>query len=202
LGMNEEAPSPLDLPTQTAVLEFTLRLARPLLWHDASLPFPKKVRGASCFFMRFDRGLIGVTADHVIGHFAKARRANAEVVCQVKTAPPFDLLGSIIARDPDLDVATFRATDDLLRQSGADCLDCRENWPPPVPDVGRALSVCGFPEHIREVVKDDFYLFQAWGALPAVDHVTDRTIVTTFDPSRDMAVDPMPKPPLGTDLSG
>ncbi len=43
---------------------------------------------------------------------------------------------------------------------------------------------------------------RAYGGLPAVEDVTDREIITTYDPSRDKPLHGLPAPPLGLNLSG
>lgn len=88
------------------VAELTMRVARPLIWHDDREPWPKRLLGGTCFILRFDAGLIGVTADHVITAFEEAKRASAGITSLLRTVP-FDLEGAIVARDDDIDIATF-----------------------------------------------------------------------------------------------
>src|SRR5208282_6444828 len=93
---------------------FTLKIACPLVWHDRRQGSPKVVEGATCFFLQFETQFIGVTADHVIKAYEAASEANRNLVCQLRTSRPFDLVNSIIDRHPDLDIATFRVSDELL----------------------------------------------------------------------------------------
>src|SRR6266446_5555759 len=93
------------------VAALTLQVARPLIWHDRTEGWPKRLDGATCFFLRFERGIIGVTANHVISAYESAVAANPNIVCQLRNSPAFDLASAIIARDAARDVATFRVSE-------------------------------------------------------------------------------------------
>jgi hypothetical protein len=184
------------------VAALTLRVARPLIWHDKTEGWPKVLDGGTCFLLRFDEGIVGVTANHVVAAFEDAVVKNPNVVCQLRTVL-FDLRTSSIDRDEDLDIATFRVSEAEAAGTEATVLDCRGNWPPPMPDAMRALSICGYPEHMRVTAADRSAEFQAWGALAAVESTTDREILITYDPARDRSSRwAMTLPPLGLNLSG
>src|SRR5690348_3651066 len=140
-------------PTTQAVLDevaaLMLRVARPIIWHDRTKGWPKRVDGATCFFLRFDRGIVGVTANHVVSAFERDVAANPKLVCQLRISPAFDLLGAIIARDAARDIATFAVPENVLAQIDSIPLDCRGSWPPPEPRPSWLLSACGFPEAQR-----------------------------------------------------
>jgi hypothetical protein len=181
---------------------FTLKVACPLVWHDRTEGWPKLVNGATCFFLQFEQETFGVTSNHVIQAYEAVSGTNRNLVCQLRTSRPFDVLSSIIDRNPDLDIATFRVPDEVLAETERIALDCREHWPPPTPEHLRALSACGFPEVLRTPATNGVATFQAWGALPAVDDITDREILITYDPERDGPMQSVPRPPLGFNLSG
>ncbi len=191
-----------DLPPEFAreISAFTLRVCTPIYWHDRRQPFPKDVQGASCFFLRFEERVVGITADHVVDAYYAARAQTPALVCQVRLAP-FDLDAALIDRDRGLDLATFAVSENEVRTIDAVPIDCRGNWPPPTPDRMRAASLAGFPEIMRIVRPDRSAEFNAYGALPAVEDVTDSQIIFTYDPERDAALH-APKPPLGFNLSG
>lgn len=155
------------------------------------------------FFLRFEQGIIGVTANHVITAYESAVAANPNTVCQVQSSPPFDLASAIIARDAARDIATFAVSEAELSHIEAIPLDCRENWPPPEPQHLWLLGVCGFPEFMRKTRADRTAEFRAWGALAAVDGVTCAEILITYDPIivKPAAWAPY-LPPLGFNLSG
>ena len=178
-----------------------MKVARPLVWHDARQSWPKRLLGGSCFILRFDAGLIGVTAEHVIKAFEKTQIEGTSTVCLLRTVL-FDLTGRIIDRDPDLDIATFAVTENELVKSEAIEVDCRSAWPPPVPDIGRELSLAGFPEEFKKDYSYHRFEFHAYVSLSRVEDITDRDIIATFEPSRDFRVRAAPEfPDLGANLS-
>src|SRR6516164_7580015 len=139
--------------------------------------------GGTCFFLRFERGIIGVTANHVVNAYESAAAANPNTVCQLRNSPAFDLVGAIIARDAARDIATFAVSEAVLSHIEAIPLDCRASWPPPEPQHLWLLSVCGFPETMRTSRADRSAEFGAWGALAAVECVTRDEILITYDPA-------------------
>jgi hypothetical protein len=185
------------------VAALMLQVARPLIWHDRTEGWPKRLDGGTCFFLRFERGIIGVTANHVISAYESAVAANPNTVCQLRNSPAFDLAGAIIARDSARDIATFAVSEAVLSHIEAIPLDCRGSWPPPEPQDLWLLSVCGFPESMRIPRTDRSAEFQAWGALAAVECVTRDEILITYDPAIVKHTAWAPRlPPLGFNLSG
>jgi hypothetical protein len=161
--------------------------------------------GGSCFILRFDAGLIGViiTAEHVIGAFERDGTNVATIECLLRTVP-FDLKCAIIDRDTELDIVTFRVTEDQLAKSEAVEIDCRrERWPPPMPDTGRELSLAGFPEVLRKVSPRGEMEFGAYVFLCRVEDVTRYDIITIHEPQRDIRVRAAPElTDLSANLSG
>ena len=141
--------SPAELTLAKALADFTLKVATPIAWHDRKQGWPKRIYGGTCFFLRFENGIIGVTANHVVELLQKAIADNANTVCQIRTSKPIDLPSLIIDRCPEWDIATFRVSDELVKAIGATVLDCAGDWPPPEPVVGRAVTYCGFPQAER-----------------------------------------------------
>lgn len=185
------------------IAALTLQVARPLIWHDRTEGWPKQLDGGTCFFLRFERGIIGITANHVISAFESAVVANPNTVCQLRNSPAFDLAGAIIARNAARDIATFAVSEPVLSHIEAIPLDCRGSWPPPEPQNLWLLSVCGFPESMRRPRADRSAEFQAWGALAAVECVSRDEILITYDPAVVQPAAWAPSlPPLGFNLSG
>jgi len=193
-------PQEMTLFNEIAVL--TMKVARPLIWHDVAEPWPKRLPGGTCFILRFDTGLIGVTAEHVIKAFEDAKGRAGEIVSLLRTVR-FDLAGAIIDRDAELDFATFSITEEQLTESEATAIDCREEWPPPVPDKARELSVAGFPEGLKKKCPLERVEFRALVNLTRVEDITDRNIIATYEPRRDIRVLAAPElPDLGANWSG
>jgi hypothetical protein len=168
--------------------DLTLRVARPLVRYNDRQPWPKSLSGGSCFILRFDRGLIGVTADHVISAFEDDKRKDVGTRCLLRTVP-FDLLGAVLARNADLDIATFAVTEDDLTGSEAVALDCRStSWPPPTPNQGDPVSFCGFPGEIAKLTLHSNVEFHAFMTLAFIQDVTQRDIIVTYEPTRDSRV--------------
>ena len=188
---------------QDEIAALTLRVARPLIWHDCTERWPKRLDGATCFFLRFDGGIIGVTANHVVCAFESAFAENPNTVCQLRNSPAFDLPAAIIARDAVRDIATFAVSEAVLSQIDAIPLDCRGSWPSPEPQHLWLLSACGFPESMRITRPDCSAEFQAWGALAAVECVTGDEILITDDPTIIKPATWAPfLPPVGFNMSG
>jgi hypothetical protein len=115
---------------------------------------------------------------------------------------PLNFEDALIDSDPDLDIATFRLSEDDLKRIPGTAIDCTGQWPPPKPDRMRAVSLAGFPEIIREVHPDRSATFAAYGALAAIEDFSDREIIVTYEPERDRPMAGAPKPPLGFNMSG
>jgi hypothetical protein len=191
-----------QLAHHEAVTEMALAVARPLFWHDARAAWPKRLRGGSCFVLRFSSGLVGVTAEHVVSAFEREAKSAVRPICLLRTVP-IDLGEALIDRDPELDIATFRVTETELIGSQAMALDCTAAWPPPAPSRGTALSVSGFPEDLQEEGPPERYTFHAYCSLCHAEDVTNLDIVATYDPARDFRAIASPQlADLGANLSG
>jgi hypothetical protein len=201
-GTKISSPYPPRVTTlANVVAAFTMKVARPLIWHNVRESWPKRLLGGTCFILRFDAGLIGVTAEHVIKGFEKdAKKPGVKIVCMLRTVP-FDLIDAIVDRDAELDIATFSVTEDQLTRSEAVAIDCRAEWPPPEPGMGTALSLAGFPEELKKASSS--VEFRAYVSQLFVEDVTEREIIATYEPQRDTRVRAAPEfPDLGANLSG
>ncbi len=194
--------APFDRSMLDAVADFSLRISAPISWHEPDTPWPRTLRGGTCFFLRFADNIVGVTANHVIEIFEAATVKTPGLICQLRLTP-FNPGEAIIDRDPGSDIATFRCSEELLTLANTIAVDCRADWPPPIPERMRALSVCGFPEQMRKTNHKREVEFAAWGALAAVEDITDRNILITYDPKivRPSRWAPA-MPPVGLNLSG
>lgn len=187
----------------TALAEFTHSTAAPIIWHDRTKKSPKRIYGATCFFLRFPDKIIGVTADHVVEAFNAALKSNGNIVCQIRTSEPIDLVNLIIDRCPDRDIATFSLPDDVFATLNAVPIDCSYDWPPPVPDIGRVVTFCGFPEEERTTPEIGVVEAFVCGALTTIEDVTERDLIVAYDPKRDVAAPWAPwEQPLGYNMSG
>ena len=165
------------------IADLTLQVARPLCWHDARQPWPKRLVGATCFVLRLDSGLVGVTANHVIAALEKDRGESDRFVGLLRTAV-LDWPAVLIDRDERFDIATFRVTEAQLAESGGVAIDCRGRWPPPDPQEGDALTIAGYPEILQVVAPHDAYPFHGYVHFTRVESVTAGTIVAIYEPKR------------------
>jgi hypothetical protein len=183
--------------TQTA-----LQWARPIWWYDWQQPFEKlKITGASCFVLRFKTAYIGVTAAHVVNQLLEARRYTASLDCRLQLTP-FNLLYTVIETNDDLDIATFRISEEQVRSSGVQAFDVSAKWPPEIP-IGREMPIqlVGFPECLREIdYAGGSVKCGAYRALALVEDYNDREIITIYDPEQSQGSPRLL--PLGFNMSG
>jgi hypothetical protein len=194
--------TPEQMALYKEVTALTMKVARPLVWHDFEEPYPKRLLGGTCFIIRFRAGLVGVTAAHVIRAFKDTKKQNAKTECLLATMP-FDIVAAIIAQDDELDIATFRVTEEQRIGSGAEAIDCTLEWPPPLPVKDAAISFAGCPEEIQTPFSHSKREFHFYVDLSFVDALTDQNIVKIHDPERDIRLKAAPElPNLGANFSG
>jgi hypothetical protein len=179
----------------------TLKVARPLFWHigarNEGVP-----RGATAFILRFEHRFVAVTADHVIEEYFADLDADKRTMCQLSSCRVWPEK-SLIARSTTLDMASFEIDPGQLAGMGADTIDCRGQWPPPDVSVGDSLTLTGFLDTQRAKIAAGHYEMRAWGAHGIADAVTERDIVTIYDPESALSPhDAVAKPPVGFNMSG
>jgi hypothetical protein len=178
-----------------------LRWARPIYWHDKNLPFPKTVTGASCFFLRLESKIIGITAAHVFRLFENTKSRTPSLLFQINLVP-FNLDEALIDIDDQLDIATFEISEKDVQASLSEPIDVSVGWPADtVVKRGAAIQLVCYPENIRTIdPADRSAIFQAWGALDVIQDFSQDEIIIAYDP---LKVHGAPtKPPLGYNMSG
>jgi hypothetical protein len=184
------------------IQNLVVKSCKVIYWHDGNSPPPKPLRGGSCFVLRFPHRLVGVTARHVVQAYREAKLQTATLVCQLWNIH-FDITERIIDEDKTLDIATFDISEQELGSVGGYEIDCQDAWPPPNPIKGSIISVAGFPELEREAYGRNSANFRSYVGMTVVDDITDRQIITTYDPERDHDLSGVAGlPPLGMNLSG
>ncbi|MGL9620951.1 hypothetical protein QRQ56_23330 [Bradyrhizobium sp. U531] len=182
------------------VSEYMLKLARPLFWHIGAM-YDGPLRGATTFILRFEKRHFAVTADHVLAQYFDARRSDARTICQIGECQVWPET-TLIGRSAKLDIATFEIDPVQLRAMGAEPFDCRKDWPPINVEDGDSLSLAGYLDSRRRVIRRGHREHEAWGAHGIVDAVSDREIITIYDPAKAFAADGVAMPPLGFNMSG
>ena len=178
-----------------------LRYGRPIYWHDREQAFPKRITGASCFFLRFSGAYVGVTAAHVVREYQMALNSIGSLVCQLYLEP-FDLDGALIDIDDEIDIATFSISERQWKETSSNAFDVSLSWPPKGAIARRAkIQLIGYPENIRLIDPiERTGVFQAWGALGFVEDISDREIIVVYDPKTTIGTPT--RPPLGYNMSG
>lgn len=182
----------------------------PICWIIARDGKPFILDNGSAFVVDCGAGPFLVTANHVYLAFQSAKMQHADAVCIVGELR-FDLLGRRIASDPAYDVATFRITQDEIKQLagwGKTVLTgSQTSWPPQPPQIDRGVFFVGFPGDGRKMrpyrggslVEVDWVGYTALAVASGVS-CTDITLV--FDHERDFDVGLRPDIPNDLALGG
>jgi hypothetical protein len=182
--------------------ELMLRIARPLIWHNRTEVWPKKINGATCFFLKFDTKIVGVTAAHVYKIYLSENIENC-TSCQISSHLPFVLKDLIIDICFERDIMTFSVPSGYEDGVGFISVDCRGNWPPPDIKIDDRLMLCGYPELSRVVDFQGSADFGGYGSVTVVDDFDDRSIHLSYDPRRVNPAAWAPSvPSLGLNMSG
>lgn len=195
-GLYWPRPSPL-----LQLAQHGLHVAKPLFWHDRTLPWPKPLIGGTAFILDFGDTIVGVTATHVVDEFRRARSATPTTICQLANTL-LNLEDSIIQCSLRRDITTFVLSREHANALGGYALDCR-SWPPPTPKINDPIQLVGFPVEMRQYVTGKPPRFAAWGALAIVEDITADAILVRYDPKECRSLLPgHDLPPLKLNLSG
>ena len=191
----------VGMQAAAAVSAYMLTVARPLFWH-IGVPNDGPLRGASTFILQFPARHVAVTADHVIAQYLDALASDRRTICQIGQCQVWPE-AKLIARSAALDIATFEIDPAKLAEMGAVAFDCRSTWPPLEVCEGDTLTLAGYLDTRRHKIRRGYYEHEAWGGHGVADAVSDREIVTVYDPATTFASnDGVAKPPLGFNMSG
>lgn len=120
----------------------------PICWITARDRKPLILDSGSAFILDCGAGPFLVTANHVHLGFRSAKRRYPDAVCIIGELR-FDLLARLIASDPAYDVATFRITQDEIKQLASYgkivLTGSQTSWPPQPPQIDRGVFFVGFP---------------------------------------------------------
>jgi hypothetical protein len=157
----------------------------------------ENIRGGSAFVLKFERGYVAVTCNHVLEEYDEALKADAQTMCQLGKCQVWPEK-SLIARDKRLDIATFEVSESQIKQADGHPIDCRNHWPPREVAEGDAIKLTGFLDESRTA-----FDMPAWGALAVADVITETDIITIYDPEIALPTGlSVPKPPIGLNMSG
>ena len=159
-----------------------------------------RIGNGSVFFLDLGHGALVVTADHVLQGYLDRRVERPNLACQIGNIP-FDPEASLIDRDPDLDIATFRINDRDLAKEGK-IAHRPATWPPKPPDQGKGVFFTGFPRVYWSELRPLVFEWGSYFGISVATSVTDGYIATQFDRNEMVDISGTGLPPGGQWLGG
>jgi hypothetical protein len=153
-----------------------------LRWTRRTLLGTQKVSNGSIFFLSFGDKLFAVTAAHVYeGYLRDKSKAPRHIICHIGNLPfnPEERLVGL-GSSKTVDIATFSLAWDELRQIGKQSV-MGSPWPPPVPKIGQAAFLSGFPGILRIWVGRRELSFAMYSGLNPIDRVDERLVTCVLD---------------------
>jgi hypothetical protein len=156
------------------------------------------LNNGSMFFLYTGKALFAVTAGHVYRGYLE-RSVRQRVVCQIDELP-FDPAKRLIsAGSAEIDIATFRITEDEFNLIGRSTVP----WPPIIPEAGNGVLVCGLPGFERRNPRPFFVDAGYSTSVMRVDSVSDRTLSMLRQPDEEVIdILGLGVAPLGLDIGG
>lgn len=132
-----------------------------LFWRDDD----GSLRNGTMTFISTEKEILGITAGHVSDECLKAYEANPNRQCQVGGAA-FDPVSRLIDRDKNLDLATFRLSEQFVASALATWAST-VSWPPRAINAGEIVLYGGFAAsgRLEEEASVDFYFANFIGTL-------------------------------------
>ncbi|MEQ1492404.1 MAG: hypothetical protein ABL932_17815 [Terricaulis sp.] len=185
-------------------LELAVSYSAPLYWIMRDDAGGLRARNGTAFFLNTGDAVFGVTACHVLRELELDRSKHAvEAVQMGDTHPLNDLDERIIARDDDIDIATFRVSEAEVRALGKNALTgSQQQWPPGPPQVHRGVYFAGYPVHETTFTAATEIEFRPAAGAGVADSVSDVAVSTVL--SRDRWIDVLGRgfPAEGYDFRG
>jgi hypothetical protein len=184
------------------LLHSGLEFAVPLWWVSKDQTNAPKLRNGSAFLVNQGHGIFAVTAAHVLAEYIAVKTTAEKIVCQLGSLE-FDPEARLISRQEQLDIATFRVTDEEAKQIGKRIvLSDPPFWEPLAPGVGEFAFFAGFPAQTRGLSSTGDFITAPYFAMPPITSVTDHQIACRFkrETMIDLSGDGLP--PQGYDIGG
>jgi hypothetical protein len=147
ISTEEEARAIMAAGLGKAELEFVMSMTAPLYWIVREGK-GYRVRNGSTFFLNAGEGVFAVTANHVIEGWKRDCDVGNVVALQLGLDLPIDFDGqnAIIAAHEEIDIATFRISEQEIASIGKTVLTGYQRaWPPLLPQQDRGVYFGGFP---------------------------------------------------------
>ena len=138
-----------------AEIEHIVTYTTPLFWILRRGDGDEFMKGGSAFLIDTGVRTFGVTAAHVVTEYLQDTKSPQFAFCLLgsKLGPAVRIpLGDrIIDANAEIDIATFELTEEEIAKTGLTVLQgfYHPKWPPPVPEVDRGVTYCGFPGNGR-----------------------------------------------------
>lgn len=156
-----------------------------------------KLSVGTAFPVRTPTSLFLITACHVADGFLNMKKDAERFGCQIGNIPfPFE--ERLISRNPVHDIATFRITEEELRQIDRVPVE----WPPLTPKPGWGFAWAGVPLDGRKLIGPRTYEFGACVNMTNIMSVTDSYFTCQIDHG-ELVIDPRAPPsPPQADMRG
>jgi len=174
----------------------------PIYWLDPHAPLTAVPQNGTIFFLNCSGTTFAVTADHVYRAYLAKKQAAPHIVCKIGNMT-VDPENRCIDRNEDLDIVTFRITDDEIHQIGKLALTgSQQKWPPAPPWPGRGVFFAAYPG-VAHILHDGHIIdFGIYAANTIATQVTDELITCEFERERWVDHLGLGLPEEGYNLSG
>jgi hypothetical protein len=198
-----EKKSVLENGLGPEILNDGLRFALPIWWIFQGHSDTFGLRNGSAFLIDLGRGILAVTAAHVLREYCENKRTAQAIGCQLGNAL-FDPEAHLIDCNDDLDIATFRISAKMLGQIDKPILHPDPpNWASLNPAENEFAFFAGFPAQGRGITPTGrMFAAVPYFAMPPITRVTDRQITCRFERDKMIDFSGSGLPPQGYDIGG
>jgi hypothetical protein len=179
-----------------------LQFAIPIWWVFVDQDGPHLQNGTA-FLIDHGQGFLAVTAAHVVRAYRVARGTTQAIACQLGNAL-FEPEANLIDCNDDLDTATFRVSEALVREIDKPIVPPDlPNWAPLDPAEKDLAFFAGYPEQSRGMSSTGQLLAAVpYFAMIPITRVTNRQITCRFDRQKMIDFSGSGLPPPGYNISG
>jgi hypothetical protein len=191
----EQAIELVKGPFGAVVRQTAISYVAPLFWESSEQGTKENIMNGSLFFLDCGEGPFGVTACHVIDEYIKIKNEAPGITCQIMNLP-FDPEDRLIDSDADIDLATFRISEEEIEKVGKEIIRGNQSsWPPSPPEIGGGMFLAGFPQSERIAKGNRELNFGAFPVIVPASSVNDREISALLERAHAISVNGFPPPP-------
>jgi hypothetical protein len=182
----DEATALLKGGLGKALKETAASYIAPIFWDRSNGAVENN---GTIFFLNCGEGPFAVTADHVFKKYLEEKEEHTNICCQVGNMR-IDLEERLIDHDDQVDIATFRITEEEVKQLGKTILTGQQTeWPPPPPTEGKGVFFAGFPGKERLDKPEGRIDFGIYAASCTAFTVSNQMVKCKFE--REFMIDTM-----------